>query len=104
MYDGKHPKTTLANSDQTTVECQLKLTSGGVATFGSGRSTVGFEVAGRGDLSIESRDLCKGECESDSDLAVPLFSLLTLGVAGDVLLGVSGVEDLIKKKKQRKMY
>jgi hypothetical protein len=62
------------------------LTSGGVATFGDLRSMVGSEVTDRGDRSTERREFCKGEGESDSDLATPLLvGLLTLGVAGDAL-------------------
>lgn len=54
--------------------------------FGDRRSTVGFEVAGRGDRSAEALVLCRGDGESVSDLVTPRPSLLTLGVAGDVLL------------------
>jgi len=74
------------------------LTSGGVAlvTFGARRSIVGFELMDRGDRSTERRELCKGDGESDSDLATPRLSLLTLGVAGDGLLGVSDKPDLFK--------
>lgn len=61
---------------------------------------VGFETAGRGDRSTEALVLWRGDGESVSDLVTPRLSLLTLGVAGDVLLagilvarGVS-VEDL----------
>ncbi len=62
------------------------LTSGGVATFGDLRSMVGLDVTDRGDRSTERREFCKGEGESDSDLATPLLvGLLTLGVAGDAL-------------------
>jgi len=47
---------------------------------------VGLEVTDRGDRSTERREFCKGEGESDSDLATPLLvGLLTLGVAGDAL-------------------
>lgn len=59
------------------------------AILGVRRSIVGFELMDRGDRSTERRKLCMGEGESDSDLATPLLSLLTLGVAGDGLPGVS---------------
>lgn len=62
--------------------------------MGDRRSMAGFEVTVRGDRSTESREFCKGEGESDSDLATPLPGLLTLGVAGDALLGVSDKADL----------
>jgi hypothetical protein len=77
----------------------VTLTSGGVAlvTFGVRRSIVGFELMDRGDRSTERRELCRGESESDSDLATPRLSWLTLGVAGDGLLGgVSDKPDLFK--------
>lgn len=48
----------------------------------------------RGDRSTERRELCRGEDESGSDLTTPLLSLLTLGVAGVALLGVSDKPDL----------
>lgn len=68
-----------------------RLTSGGVVSFGDRRSMLGFEGTDRGERSTESRELCKGDGESDSDLApAPLLSLLILGVAGDALLGVAG--------------
>lgn len=49
-----------------------------------------------GERSSERREFCKGEGESESDLATPLLSLLTRGVAGDAFLGVSDIiaEDL----------
>lgn len=61
-------------------------------SFGDRRSMLGLAATERGDRSMESRELCKGDGESDSDLAAPtpLLSLLTLGVAGDALLGVAG--------------
>ena len=52
-------------------------------SFGDRRSVAGWEVTVRGDRSM------------DSDLTIPLLlGLLTLGVAGDALLGVSDKEDL----------
>lgn len=54
-------------------------------------SAIGFEFKDRGDaFSAERREVCKGEGDSDSGLDTPLPSLLTLGVAGDVLFGVAG--------------
>lgn len=54
-------------------------------------STTGFEFKDRGDdFSAERREVCKGEGDSDSGLVTPRPSLLTLGVAGDVLFGVAG--------------
>lgn len=47
-----------------------------------------LEFTDRGDRSTEGREFCKGEGESASALGNPLVSLLTLGVAGDVLFGV----------------
>lgn len=44
-----------------------------------------------GERSSERREFCKGEGESESDLATPLLSLLTRGVAGDAFLGVSDI-------------
>lgn len=74
---------------------------GGVLIFGDRRSNVGFEGTVRGDRSTEALVLCSGDGESVSDLVTPRASLLTLGVAGDVLLivvfvvrGVSEEEDL----------
>ena len=61
------------------------LTSGGVVILGDRRSMLGLEETDRGDRSIERREFCKGDGESDSDLATPLVGLLTLGVAGDAL-------------------
>lgn len=53
-----------------------------------------------GERSSERREFCKGEGESESDLATPLLSLLTRGVAGDAFLGVSDIiaEDLFTFK------
>lgn len=53
-----------------------------------------------GERSSERREFCKGEGESESDLATPLLSLLTRGVAGDAFLGVSDIiaEDLFNFK------
>lgn len=67
------------------------LTSAGVVGLGDFLSATGFEFKGRGDdFSAERREACNGEGDSDSGLDTPLPSLLTLGVAGDVLLGVAG--------------
>lgn len=111
----------MKNKD-TKLYCQFpKLTSGGVAaftggvaafadglvatlgggveaTFGDRRSMEGFELIDRGDLSTESREFCRGECESVSGLVTPLPTLLTLGVAGEALLGVSVKADLLRFK------
>lgn len=69
--------------------------------FGDRRSRAGFAGTDRGERSTEALVVWRGEGESVSDLATPLLSLLTLGVAGDVLLigilvagGVSEEEDL----------
>lgn len=60
-----------------------------------GASVVGFELMDRGERSTESRGFCKGEGESVSDLATPLLTLVTLGVAGEaLLLAASDIEDL----------
>jgi hypothetical protein len=62
-----------------------------VVGLGDFLSAIGFEFKDRGDdFSAESREVCKGEGVSDSGLDTPLPSLLTLGVAGDVLFGVAG--------------
>lgn len=83
----------------------LRLTSGGVVMgiFGDLRSRVGFDTTDLGDRSIESRELCEGNCASDSDLAFPLLILLgvilillALGVVD--FLGVSEIEDLLNFK------
>lgn len=67
--------------------------------FGDLRSRVDFEVTDCGDRSTESREFCKGDCVSESDLALTLFFLITLGVAGVIaFLGVSDIEDLLKFK------
>ena len=72
---------------------------GGVAvTLGDLRSIAGLELMDRGDRSIERWEFWRGECESGSDFVTPLFSLLTLGVAGVALLGVSDKLDLFKFK------
>lgn len=71
-----------------------------VTTFGDLRSIAGFELMDLGDLSTESRELGRGEAESGSDLATPLLNLLvTLGVAGEGLLGVSDKLDLPQNAK-----
>lgn len=62
---------------------------------------VGFEGTDRGDRSTERRELCKGEGESDSNLATPLLSLATLGVAGEALWGVSDKADLSSSKSHK---
>lgn len=69
--------------------------------FGDRRSRAGFTGTDRGERSTEALVVWRGDGESVSDLATPLLSLLTLGVAGDVLLigilvagGVSEEEDL----------
>lgn len=59
--------------------------------LGDFRSVAGFEFKARGDdFSEDRRKFCRGDGDSDSGLDTPLLSLLTLGVAGDVLLGVDG--------------
>jgi len=61
------------------------------AGLGDLRSMTGFEFEARGDdFSAERRKFCRGDGDSDSGLDTLLLSLLTLGVAGDVLLGVDG--------------
>lgn len=65
----------------------LQLTSGGVLPFDKRRSAVGFESTDLGERSIERREFGSGEDELESDLAGALAILLTLGVAGVVLLG-----------------
>lgn len=57
--------------------------------LGDLRSIVGFELTDRGDRSTESREFCKGDGDSDSDLDTTLLALLTLGAAIDPLLGFS---------------
>lgn len=62
--------------------------------LGDFRSAMGFGFEGRGDFSgfsADRRKFCSGDGDSDSGLGTPLLSLLTLGVAGDVLLGVDGL-------------
>lgn len=76
----------LTSEDEKAVKGRL--TSGGVVTFGDRRSMVGLEGTERGERSTERREFWRGEGESVSDLAIPLLGL-TLGVAGDALLGVS---------------
>lgn len=58
------------------------------------RVIVGFELMDRGERSTERREFWREEGESVSDLVTPLLSLLTLGVAGDDLAGVSDNPDL----------
>ena len=59
--------------------------------LGDFRSVAGFEFKARGDdFSEDRRKFCRGDGDSDSGLDTPLLSLLTFGVAGDVLLGVDG--------------
>ena len=60
-----------------------------------------FEATGRGDRSIDALVVWSGEGDSESGFATPRLSLLTRGVAGEVLLigifvagGVSDDEDL----------
>lgn len=66
-------------------------------SLGERRSSVGLEGTDLGDRSTERRELCSGEGESTSDLAIPLLGLFTLGVAGDAFwLGVSDKADLRK--------
>lgn len=61
------------------------------AGLGDLRSVTGLEFKPRGeDFSADRRKFCRGDGDSDSGLDPPLLSLLTLGVAGDVLLGVDG--------------
>lgn len=57
--------------------------------LGDLRSIVGFELTDRGDRSTESREFCKGDCDSDSDLDTTLLPLLILVVTIDPLLGFS---------------
>lgn len=57
--------------------------------LGDLRSIVGFELTDRGDRSTESREFCKGDCDSDSDLDTTLLALLILVVPIDPLLGFS---------------
>lgn len=64
-------------------------------TFGDRRSMAGFEITDRGERSTERRVLGGGAGESCSDLVTPLLTLLTLGVAGAALLGVSDKPDLV---------
>lgn len=66
--------------------------------MGDRRSIVGLgELTDRGDRSIERREFCKGESDSDLAIPTPLLSLLTRGVAADAFFGVSdaffGVSD-----------
>lgn len=62
------------------------------AGLGDLRSVTGLEFKDRGDaFSAERRKFCRGDGDSDSGLDTPLLSLLTLGVAGEVLLGVDGL-------------
>ncbi|KAF7836551.1 WEB family protein [Senna tora] len=63
--------------------------------FGVLRATGSFELADRGDRSIEGREFGKGDGDSGSVLGTPLLSLLTLGVAGDVLFGVCAAGDVL---------
>lgn len=65
-------------------------------TLGERRSAADLEGTERGERSMERREFWRGEGESDSDLGIPLLpiGLLTLGVAGDALPGVSDKEDL----------
>ena len=55
--------------------------------LGDLRSTEGFESTDLGERSIKRRVFGNGEDELESDLAGALAILLTLGVAGAVLLG-----------------
>lgn len=122
LFQNKPNKLQILKNKGTKLYYQfLKLTSGGVAAFTGGvaalangviatlaggveatlgdrRSIEGFELIDRGDLSIESREFCRGECESVSGLVTPFPTLLTLGVAGEALLGVSDKADLLKFK------
>lgn len=71
-------------------------------SFGDRRSMAGLvETTERGERSTGRREFCRGECDSDSDLLIPLLGLLTLGVAGDALLGVS---DLFHTQKRQNLY
>lgn len=66
------------------------------------RVIVGFELMDRGERSTERREFWREEGESVSDLVTPLLSLLTLGVAGDDLAGVSDNPDLFSSYRNRK--
>lgn len=81
-----------AKHDSISEKEGTQLTSAGVVGLGDFRSAMGLEFTDRGDdFSAESREVCKGEGDSESGLDTPLLSLLTLGVAGDALLGVAGL-------------
>lgn len=67
----------------------------GAVTFDRRRSEAGLELTDRGDRSMETRAFGTGEFES----VTPLLNLLTLGVAGVSLPGVSDkLLDLFKFK------
>lgn len=75
-------------SDQNEILTLIRALTSGVEGLGDLRSVTGFESTVLGDLSMEWRAFCSGEGELESDLAGPLETLLTLGVAGEVLLGM----------------
>ena len=51
----------------------------------------GFKGTDHGERSTKMRGWCRGEGESVSDLATPLLNLLTLGVAGESLVGILSI-------------